>query len=160
MGSVSHPLDPLTASEITCAAGAVRASFAPAHVRFCSISLREPSLGQLRAPDRPLPRQADVVLILPQEAAAFEVLVEDGVVVQKETLPEGTQPPFSPDDCFLAEKIVKDEIGDVVRVRYGIDDLELLACDPWSMWYCSKSAIGLALQSAVGGLQRERKRLD
>lgn len=133
MGSVavSHPLDALSADEVTAAATAVRAAFEPA-VRFCSISLLEPTLSELRSGSTALPRKALVVLIIPSQAKSYEAVVVDGQVLDTKELPEGTQPPFSPDDCFLAEKIVKDGIADVMRDRYGVEDLSLLACDPWS----------------------------
>ena len=46
------------------------------------------------------------------------------------------QPLFSPDDCDLAEKLVKesDEIAKLVQERYGNTDIEKqLVCDPWSV---------------------------
>ncbi len=47
---------------------------------------------------------------------------------------EGKQPLLTPEDCLLAEEIVKadPEIAAMLRDDYGITDLSLVACDPWS----------------------------
>lgn len=47
---------------------------------------------------------------------------------------EGVQPLASPDDCLLAEEIVKDDpaIQALLREQYNVTDLALVACDPWS----------------------------
>ena len=44
------------------------------------------------------------------------------------------QPLLTPEDCVLAEDIAKADAGVAAMVReaYGITDLSLLACDPWS----------------------------
>lgn len=46
----------------------------------------------------------------------------------------GAHPLASPDDCLEAEAIVKADPGvrKLLREVYGIDDVELVACDPWS----------------------------
>ena len=46
---------------------------------------------------------------------------------------EGGQPLASPDDCLLAEEIVKADPGiqQMLKDR-GCTDLDLVACDPWS----------------------------
>ena len=47
---------------------------------------------------------------------------------------EGKQPLLTPEDCLLAEEIVKadPEVAAMLRDDYGITDLSLVACDPWS----------------------------
>ena len=44
------------------------------------------------------------------------------------------QPLLTPEDCVLAEDIAKAdaEVAAMVKEAYGITDLSLLACDPWS----------------------------
>ncbi len=44
------------------------------------------------------------------------------------------QPLLTPEDCILAEDIAKadPEVAAMVKEAYGITDLSLLACDPWS----------------------------
>ena len=46
----------------------------------------------------------------------------------------GVQTLFHPDDCFMAEDIAKKdpEVQRKLRDDYGITDLSLVACDPWS----------------------------
>ncbi len=46
---------------------------------------------------------------------------------------EGVEPPLSPDDCFLGEKIAKadPEVQKQLKLR-GVTDLDLVACDTWS----------------------------
>ena len=48
---------------------------------------------------------------------------------------EGVQPLASPEDCFDAEAIAKanPEVVSLLKERYGISDLDLVACDPWSV---------------------------
>ena len=51
------------------------------------------------------------------------------MVLQK----EGVQPLASPDDCFDAEAIAKADQKVQERLGlYGITDMDLVACDPWS----------------------------
>jgi primary-amine oxidase len=47
---------------------------------------------------------------------------------------EGKEPLLTPEDCLLAEELVKadPEIAAMLRDDYGITDLSLVACDPWS----------------------------
>ena len=46
---------------------------------------------------------------------------------------EGVQPLASPDDCFDAEAIAKADQKVQERLGlYGITDMDLVACDPWS----------------------------
>ena len=47
---------------------------------------------------------------------------------------EGKEPLLTPEDCLLAEEIVKADpnIAAMLHDDYGITDLSLVACDPWS----------------------------
>lgn len=125
-----HPLDPLTATEIRCAAAAARSALPVSTTapRFVSITLREPIKSALNAydaapGDAPLPpRVAEAILITPETGLAYVVLVtlsatEEDAVAECTQLPPGTQPLFTPDDCILAEDIVKADAGVQVRVR-------------------------------------------
>jgi len=166
MGTTPHPLDPLDAAEVRAAAAACRAAFPVGAVRFCTISLREPAKADLTAyadaaaaaaaaaaataaaPPSPPPRVAEVLLLTPATGRAHRLAVGltatggDGgggasaVVASREELPAGTQPSFSPEDCTLAEEIVKADgrVRALLRERYGISDVEAeLAADPWSV---------------------------
>ena len=41
---------------------------------------------------------------------------------------------MTPEDCILAEDIVKadSEVVALLKEKYGLTDLALVACDPWS----------------------------
>lgn len=135
-----HPLDPLDAEEIRIAATAVRKQLG-SEVRFSSVSLHEPGKAELDvfegSEGLDVLRVADVVLVVPSSGLAYEVevVLPGGDVRRCETLAPGVQPPFSPDDCFRAEDIVKADanVAQLLRERYEITDLSLLACDPWSI---------------------------
>ena len=138
----THPLDELTSEEITRAAEAVRNAFADTELRFNSVTLAEPSKKDLTlfaqdGPEKTPKRTAEVVVLVPKTGEAYVCYVdyEANDDVQTNKLPLGTQPPYSPDDCFLAEDIVKadEEVASLLKERYGIEDLALVACDPWSV---------------------------
>jgi hypothetical protein len=59
----------------------------------------------------------------------------EGVVTRQAELPKGCQPLLTPDDCDLAEKITKADpkVAKLLKDRYGITDLSLVAADPWSV---------------------------
>eukprot|EP00172_Hildenbrandia_rubra_P001015 Plantae.Rhodophyta-Hildenbrandia_rubra.ctg16062.p1 GENE.Plantae.Rhodophyta-Hildenbrandia_rubra.ctg16062~~Plantae.Rhodophyta-Hildenbrandia_rubra.ctg16062.p1 ORF type:complete len:673 (-),score=115.48 Plantae.Rhodophyta-Hildenbrandia_rubra.ctg16062:3524-5542(-) len=155
---VSHPLDQLTSDEIRIVASSVIRSFPDdIQIRFNSITLHEPSKDLLTAfeehysdngnpvangGESTVPREADVVLLIPQTGRAWEVKVSlpNGEVVSRVELKKGIQPPFTIDDCLLAEKIVKDdmEVQKLVKERYRITDMEYLAADPWSVHVIDK----------------------
>lgn len=48
---------------------------------------------------------------------------------------EGVQALATPDDCFDAEAIAKadPDVQALLAEKYGITDLEMVACDPWSV---------------------------
>ena len=53
-----------------------------------------------------------------------------------------------PEDCLLAEEVAKNdyEVQRKLRKEYGITDLSLVACDPWSGshmgTFCSRRVTG------------------
>ena len=65
---------------------------------------------------------------------------------------EGKQPLLTPEDCLLAEEIVKadPEVAALLRDDYGITDLSLVACDPWS------GERGSAINSCMHALTNRR----
>lgn len=147
-----HPLDPLTATEITTASGAVRAYVGVAanddikseKLRFVAVSLKEPPkkqlLQRLESGASLFPRQAEVVTLNPVTGRATEFIVDlsnenEPKIADAKILPNGTQPMFTPDDCELAESIVQNspEVAAVLKERYNIDDITRVACDPWSV---------------------------
>jgi len=133
-----HPLDQLSSEEITRAADLVRKSVGSNdRMRFVCISLAEPTKAELAAFDSgagaPL-RAAECVLLLPDSGETREMTVDltAGQVQNSKTLPAGTIALFSPDDCFLAERIVKEDAGvrGLLKDRYGITDMDEVLATP------------------------------
>lgn len=119
-------------------------------LRFNVITLAEPPKRELlafisngknqvgdekEAAPRPQ-RRAQVIFMVPSSGAAYEAIVElthgddkgaelKGDISNCEILPAGSQPLLTPDDCNLAERIVKaDEgIATLLKERYGIINL-------------------------------------
>eukprot|EP00188_Purpureofilum_apyrenoidigerum_P006075 Plantae.Rhodophyta-Purpureofilum_apyrenoidigerum.ctg8779.p1 GENE.Plantae.Rhodophyta-Purpureofilum_apyrenoidigerum.ctg8779~~Plantae.Rhodophyta-Purpureofilum_apyrenoidigerum.ctg8779.p1 ORF type:complete len:649 (+),score=102.63 Plantae.Rhodophyta-Purpureofilum_apyrenoidigerum.ctg8779:157-2103(+) len=136
---MGHPLDPLDAEEIIAAAETVRQGFKE-ELRFNTITLREPGkqeVANFEKKGSSVSRSATVVVLTPRNSRCYELVVSLDVkeIVEKTELPLGTQPPFTPDDCFLAEEIVKSDVKvqELVKSKYDICDLDLLVCDPWSV---------------------------
>jgi primary-amine oxidase len=148
-----HPLAPLSAEEIGRASLAVRtlvgvdASDDPhlEKLRFVAISLKEPAKAALLPfldgdVSVSLPRQAEIVVLSSTTGLATEYVVDlfsDGSakVVQSVSVPSGSQPMLTPDDCDLAESIVhgSPEVAAALKERYDIHDVSRVACDPWSI---------------------------
>lgn len=135
--STSHPLDPLTAAEIKSTSNAVKEFLNdPSSLRFTAISLCEPEKGASIA-TKQKERKAEVVIL--KDGICSELIVNlssEAKVIHHKELPVGTQPLYSPDDCDLAEEIVKNssEVKQALLDRYGITDVEKqLVCDPWSV---------------------------
>ena len=57
--------------------------------------------------------------------------VGSGIVLETRELEGGQQPMLTPDDCLLAESVVKDDprFKSLLAERYGILDAEKVACD-------------------------------
>ena len=140
-----HPLDQLSAEEIQQAVSLARTTLqadAATKLRFVAVTLAEPNKAELEgfARDGVAPsRAAECVVLLPATGVARELVLDlaTGAVVREKTLPAGTQPMFSPDDCSLAEAIVKADAGvqRTLKERYGIENIDEVACDPWSVHF-------------------------
>ncbi|PXF49742.1 Primary amine oxidase [Gracilariopsis chorda] len=119
------PLSPLSATEIREAARLSR-EYLSDNARFSVITLDE--VCQNRA--------AIVIALLPPDATAHKLHVNLVTSeIRQLPVPEGAQPVLTPDDCHLAEKIVKADsrVRELISKRYGIDDIDSLVCDPWSV---------------------------
>ena len=137
MNAARHPLDPLTADEISHAVAIVRKTRALADdVLFVRVSLHEPPkeivLG-LREGE-PVDRQAFVILRDRRARATIEAVVSlgRGVVVSWRDV-SGVQPPITFEEFFACERLVRSNSAwlDAVRKR-GVADPELAIVDPWS----------------------------
>jgi len=143
--SFHHPLDPLSAEEISLASAAVKDFAQVDKLRFVAVSLKEPPTANKTDPQHVvLKRQAEVVALNTATGIASEFTLNillDGkqsataVVESSKALPPGTQPMFTPDDCDLAEEIAKKslELQTALKERYGITDMSRVVCDPWSI---------------------------
>jgi primary-amine oxidase len=140
MNAARHPLDPLTADEISHAVAIVRKTRALADdVLFVRVSLHEPPkeivLG-LREGE-PVDRQAFVILRDRRARATIEAVVSlgRGVVVSWRDV-SGVQPPITFEEFFACERLVRSSSVwlDAVRKR-GVADPELAIVDPWSAGY-------------------------
>jgi primary-amine oxidase len=135
-----HPLDPLTADEISQAVAIVRKTRAPGDdVLFVRVFLHEPPKeSQLGFRDgEPLDRQAFVILRDRRARTTVEAVVSlaRGVVVSSRNVP-GVQPPITFEEFFACERVVRSSAAwlDAVRKR-GVTNPELTFVDPWSAGY-------------------------
>lgn len=137
---MTHPLDQLTCEEITHAADIARkivGSDGATKIRFVAISLAEPTKAELAAFDAGAgtpARAAECVLMLPDAGETRELTVDlaSSQVSKAKVLPAGTIAMFTPDDCFLAERIVKADAGvrSLLYDRYGITDMDEVTICP------------------------------
>jgi len=134
---VLHPLEPLTAEEITSAVQIVRTErVLHERVRFASVTLHEPPKDVVFAfrQGDPITRAAFLILLDNADGATYEVLVSitQGKVTSWRHVP-GVQPSIMLDEFFECEQAVKasPEFQAALRKR-GITDVDLLMVDPWS----------------------------
>jgi len=150
------PLDPLTPDEISRSASAVREHVKKDDVRFVAISLKEPHPAAAAANEDggTTQRLVEVIILDPESGRAAELVVdgETGNVVRVRELPPGTQPMFSPDDCFLAEEICKSspEVRTALKERYGLVDMDCIAADPWSVHLANEDDKSLVTDPNTG----------
>lgn len=134
----SHPLDPLSAEEITGAAKILKAHQAAADsFRFVAINLREPDKRLLRSGGA-VAREADAVLIDRATGISYEAVVDldAAAVTSWKELPAGQQPPVMLDEFAEAEENCKKDqrVVDALATR-GITNLDLVCIEPWSAGY-------------------------
>jgi primary-amine oxidase len=129
----SHPLDPLSAAEIERAVRAVRASYA-GRLRFVSVALREPVKNEVLSwrPGRTLPREAEVVVLAPDEETAYHGVVDlDDDVVATWLRLDGIQPAMVPEEYGEIEGLLREHPDFRAALeRRGITDTELVCVDP------------------------------
>src|SRR5712691_2348777 len=134
---VLHPLDPLSAAEITAAVAILRASdtLGP-HVRFATVVLREPCkevVLNFKDGD-PLDREAFAVILDNDDGATYEAIVSltSNTVKSWKPIP-AVQPCVMLDEFFECENAVKADPNFQAALRKrGITDFSLLMVDPWS----------------------------
>eukprot|EP00775_Hariotina_reticulata_P002821 gene2821-3114_t len=152
-----HPLDQLTAVEVSRASACVRRYAAAEGItgtlRFNTIMLKEPPKAQMLAFWKgrgPKPERRAVVWVInapkgdfyeaivalaegPAATAGSGAAALDEVRIWRKM--EGLQPTTTPDDCTLAEHIIMADprIRNLLRDRYGITDPDLIVFDAWSL---------------------------
>jgi primary-amine oxidase len=135
--SVLHPLEPLTAKEITAAIHIVRVERnLSERVRFASVRLHEPPKEVVLnfKQNDPITREAFIILLDNTDGATYEAVVSitEGKVISWQHIP-GVQPSIMIDEFFECEKTVKahPDFQAALRKR-GITNLDLVMVDPWS----------------------------
>ena len=137
----SHPLEPLSADEITAAAELLRTErhLGPT-ARFVFITLREPTKSDLLRwnPDAaPLPREAHIVVYERGARATYEAVVSlsERSVLSWHAV-DGVQAPIMAEEFIACEQIVQaDPRWQEAMRRRGVTDFSLTMVDPWaSSW--------------------------
>jgi primary-amine oxidase len=135
---VRHPLDPLTAEEITSAAKILRAEkpIGPKY-RFITIELAEPSKASLAASDggQPVVREAAILVLDTESGKAFKARVDlaEKTVRDYESIPPGLQPSITLDEFVECEAAIKrsPEFLAALKKR-GVASAEGIMIDAWS----------------------------
>jgi primary-amine oxidase len=132
-----HPLDPLSAEEVSTAVRILRAH-GPAsdHWRFVSANLHEPAKNELEriSADNILDRRAFIIVLDLAGRRVLEALVS----LRDETLlsceeRRGVQPGIIIEEFILCEKAVKaDPRWRAALSRRGITEFDKAIVDPWS----------------------------
>lgn len=132
-----HPLEPLTAKEITAAARIIRAhgGFGDGH-RFASIALHEPPKEKVLGVQNGngFEREAFAVLLDRSDGATYEAVasLSGESVTLWERVPR-VQPQVMLEEFFECEEIVKAAPGfREAAAKRGIEDLDSVMVDPWS----------------------------
>ncbi len=137
----AHPLEPLTAAELTAASGVLVAERGlGSQFRFVSIELREPPKAAVLAwspGDEPLDRQAFVVLYERGVRATHEAVVSltSRTVPEFRTVP-GVTPPMMLEEFLACEDVVRaDPRWQAAMRRRGVTDFSMAMVDPWPPGY-------------------------
>ncbi|MDT3425806.1 primary-amine oxidase [Paenibacillus forsythiae] len=132
-----HPLEPLTAEEITAAVRILRAEKNLSEFyRFASVNLHEPSkeLVLRYTPGDSTKREAFCIVLNYKENQTFEAVVSlsDNKVTSWKHVP-GMQPGILMEEFEACQRIVKEhpEMQEAFR-RRGIEDFTRVMVDPWS----------------------------
>ncbi|HUB41867.1 MAG TPA: primary-amine oxidase [Streptosporangiaceae bacterium] len=134
-GQHRHPLDPLSADEISQVAGALLAAKGvDDHWRFGSIELSEPAKEELKADADGIVRKAQVVCWNTADGQAYRALVTlpDGELAHWELLP-GVQPNMTVDEWHECDEMLRRHPAlTTALARRGIADMNLVLTDVWA----------------------------
>jgi primary-amine oxidase len=134
---VLHPLEPLSAEEVSAASAILKAEKGlNGSARFVFISLHEPPKAAVQAGEA-VPREAFVVLYEKAERKTYEAVVSltDSSVVSFAHV-EGVQPPVTFEEFMACEAVVQanPDWQAAMRLR-GVEDFSLAMIDPWAAGY-------------------------
>jgi primary-amine oxidase len=142
---VRHPLDPLTADEISQAVSILasdgRVSSA---LRFVSVGLREPSKGEVASfrPGQPVDRAAFIVAREPREHMTYEAVVSitAGAVLSWQPVP-GAQAPVTLGEYLECERLVRaDPRFRAGLERRGIHNPDQVQVESWGIGTFTREA--------------------
>jgi primary-amine oxidase len=136
--STLHPLEPLTAEEITIVVSIVRNERnLSEHVCFVSVNLLEPAkevVLNFQMGDAFM-REAFIVLLDKSSGSAYEALVSitEGRVKEWREIP-GMQPPIIFEEIVASEQVLKaDSNFQAALHKRGISNLDLVMVDSWTV---------------------------
>ncbi len=137
--AISHPLEPLLASEIQDAVALLAgvSGFGPA-TRIISIILKEPAKELVHSwPNGPRPDREAVAVLLDNatgRASTVTLNLTTSSVTAIEPAPAGAQPTLSVDEQIECEQAVlrSEEFRAVLKKQYGVTDTSLVMVDIWS----------------------------
>lgn len=149
----THPLDPLSADELSRAVSILKSGPAAAQTfRFVAVTLAEPNKQQLVGHLSTCPRRVETVLIDRAAGLAYEATVDLGTaeVVSWVELPSGTQPAIMLDEFDEVETNSKKDprVVQALATR-GLTDLDLVCIEPWSAGYYGEDDEGRRLMRAL-----------
>lgn len=137
--TIKHPLEPLTAQEVSLAVSLLRdnGKVTPT-TRFVSVSLREPPKDVVYAGQPVTRREANAVLIDNGTNCCYEASVSltDRKLLSWKHVP-GVQPTMTVDEQVECEQAVlaSPEFKAALKKHYGIEDTRLVMVDIWSAGY-------------------------
>ncbi len=137
-GAAGHPLDALTAEEITKAVALLRqAGLVDAQTRFPNISLLEPSKAEVLAwqPGRPIERRA--FLVVKKAAQTHEGVIDLARgAVERFTHIEGVQPSLLSEEWAAAQQLTRGHPDWQAGMRArGYTSFETIFCEAFSAGY-------------------------
>jgi len=152
-GTVAHPLEPLSAKEISAAAELLRTKGNVGEVhRFASVVLHEPPKEEVLGfrDGNPVEREAFAVLIGRADGTTYEVVVplSEGMVRYWERVP-GVQPQVMFEEFVECEEILKEDpsVREALGKR-GITEFDSIMVDPWSAGHYGDEEQGRLVRGA------------
>jgi primary-amine oxidase len=140
--STTHPLEPLSAEEITAAASILREELGlDERARFVFIMLHEPPKEVVHGwkPGAAVPREAEIIVRERGRMGVLEAVVslsDRRVVSQRRR--DDVQAPISEEEFMAAEEIVlADPRWQEGMRKRGVEDFSLAMLDPWAASYTS-----------------------